>query len=398
MNTKSNHYICNMSRKQIFEKKMERFIYLYIFLSGFVFIEPSLAELAFSFFLLLYITNVRVDTKIFALSMLLFVPCFLSTYISQTFFHLLNLRFVLIDLYLFFAFTILSSHMRKNLSPTDMINKLMLFWAMSGVINIFAGLLSLKNGGKLFGIEILIYGLRLKGFFKDPNVLGAFLVPPAIFYLSRAVRYKKQVLSFLTFVVLSLGIFFTFSRAAWLNYTISLLLLLLIKLFKPKELKRLFTLLISLSAIAILFWKVSASIEILGVNLQTFFLGRTGLQDYDKERFAAQKEFSNILSSTSLIFGAGPGNYEIFAKMSAHSLYLRYIGERGLFGFLLFLIFLLIIVLRTSRSKYSELLLPLLIGQLVNSLFIDSLHWRHFWVLFSLAFVKKDEALKQTIL
>lgn len=372
-----------------FEKRIKIFLSMYIFLSGFVFVEPSPAEVLFLIFFISSIKSVKIDKEIFLISTLLFFPCFISTYIGQTFFYSFNSRFFLIDIYLFFLFIITSSYFKKVSDPDKMLSDLMLSWALAGLINILAGIVSISKGGKLFGADILVYGLRLKGFFKDPNVLGPFLVPPAVFFLYKTVKAKTKVLrSFLTFIVLSFGVVFTFSRAAWLNYSISIFGLILTKLFKPKELKRLILVILIIVVIALFFWKLSYSIELLGFNLQTFFIGRTGLKSYDQDRFAAQMEFIDIISSTSLLFGAGPGNYEIFAGMSTHSLYLRYIGERGLIGFTLFSIFFLVLFVRSAKSRLFDLLFPFIIGQLVNSLFVDSLHWRHLWILLSLVFIK----------
>jgi hypothetical protein len=84
------------------------------------------------------------------------------------------------------------------------------------------------------------------------------------------------------------------------------------------------------------FWYSADKIDLLGANLRDFILTRLGLQHYDLERFEAQRKFVDILSSADAFFGIGPGNYELYSRMATHSLYLRYIGERGLFRFLSF--------------------------------------------------------------
>lgn len=394
MKIKSDTYIyysnISLTNKSVkFENRVRLYLSLYVFLSGFVFIEPSPAELLFLIFFTVSIFKIEFDKQIFLLTLLLLIPCFISVYIGQTFFYLLDLRFFLIDIYLFFFFLITASYLKKISYSKNLLSNLMFFWTLAGLINILAGIISVSNNGKLFGIDVLVFGLRLKGFFKDPNVLGPFLTPPALYFLNRTIKSRRKFLvSFFLFIILSFGVLFTFSRAAWLNYTTSFLLLILIKFFKPKELKKLLLVISILSIVTIIFWELSYSIELMGFNLQNFFLGRVGLKSYDQDRFEAQKGFSDILKSTSILFGTGPGNYETFTHMATHSLYARYIGERGLFGFLLFGIFLSILLVKSTKSKFSELLFPIIIGQMVNSLFIDSLHWRHLWILLSLVFIK----------
>ena len=61
-----------------------------------------------------------------------------------------------------------------------------------------------------------LYG-RVSGTFKDPNVLGAYLVLPALFALQSVVsdRFGKALRSTIVLGVLTLAVLLAFSRAAW---------------------------------------------------------------------------------------------------------------------------------------------------------------------------------------
>ncbi len=72
------------------------------------------------------------------------------------------------------------------------------------------------------------------------------------------------------------------------------------------------------------------------------------------------------------------------------------LGEKGIFGF-----FLLVVILLVSlknfwkiRKSYAFLFTGFM-GTLINSLFIDSWHWRHLWILFAIGFsltnIEKDK-------
>ena len=72
-------------------------------------------------------------------------------------------------------------------------------------------------------------GLRAKGPFKDPNVYGPFLVPAVLYCVSqlrhagtsRRIVYGTLLLAFI------FGVLLSFSRGAWLNFSLSLALLLI---------------------------------------------------------------------------------------------------------------------------------------------------------------------------
>jgi len=368
------------------------FMCVYVFLAGFVFIEPSPAELWFTAsvpFLLINFSTTWVIILVFAL---IFIPMIVSTYVGLTFFNLFNPRFFTIDIYLFAFFFILTSYaysIKRHAKNRDFLYQLMRFWAFAGMINILVGIFCYMTGiGTILGANVLYGAIRLKGFFKDPNVLGPFLVPIVIYFLALFLRKrKKNLVDFVAFIFFSVGVLLTFSRAAWLNYLTAVLTLVFLMSTKRGTRLRIFVFVVMAPILFLLFWFAADQVNLPGTNLKDFFLARLGLQSYDMSRFEAQKKFTDILLNTSIFFGTGPGNYERFAGMATHSLFARYISERGMFGFLSFLVFLIIVGCKTTKSEYKDFLIPVLMGQLVNSFFIDSLHWRHLWILLFLPFL-----------
>ncbi|WP_233186280.1 O-antigen ligase [Thermotoga sp. KOL6] len=363
------------------------FVVLYVFLSGFVFIEPSPAEIMFTIMAPMMLIGFSTTWRIMILFLLLFVPMTISAYfgIIQGFF---NLRFFTIDTYLFIFFFVLSSlgfHVKKIVNKDHLLSSLMKAWAVAGAVNIMAGLFAYVTGRTtLLGTEIIRFGIRLKGFFKDPNVLGPFLIPAGIYYLYMFFKEReKSIQHLLLFIFFSGGVILTFSRAAWLNLFFSMLFLIFGLIGEPRSRGKIAGFFVIVLILLMIFFQVSTQINILGVNLYDFFINRTGLKSYDTGRFSAQKEFVDIMnySVLSLFFGVGPGNYENFSRMATHSLFARYIGERGLIGISTFVVFLVLVSRYALKSSYRKFFIPVLIGQLVNSFFIDSLHWRHLWLL-----------------
>ena len=66
---------------------------------------------------------------------------------------------------------------------------------------------------------------RVRGTFKDPNVLGAYLVPALLYVLNVAIRkgVLKASLWVLAAPILLFASLMAFSRGAWINLAVSLL-------------------------------------------------------------------------------------------------------------------------------------------------------------------------------
>src|SRR5258708_30636331 len=82
-----------------------------------------------------------------------------------------------------------------------------------------AGYFNLVPGGH----DLLTLYERARGTFKDPNVLGAFLILPALFALQSVVsdNFGKSFRSTIALVVMALAILLAFSRAAWGGFAIT---------------------------------------------------------------------------------------------------------------------------------------------------------------------------------
>src|SRR3978361_482815 len=95
----------------------------------------------------------------------------------------------------------------------DMLRRALSGGALVAAISGIAGYFNLVPGGH----DLLTLYERARGTFKDPNVLGAFLVLPALFVLQSVVsdRLGKSFRSAIAFGIMSLAILLAFSRAAW---------------------------------------------------------------------------------------------------------------------------------------------------------------------------------------
>ena len=238
--------------------------------------------------------------------------------------------------------------------------------------------------GVLPGHELLTESDRSRAFFQDPNVFGPFLIPPVLILIEEIVHPRllsaRLVTKAVLVAILLAGVLFSYSRGAWVNLALGLLVLGLILSLRE-----------GVRTIAALFAVVVVTAGVMaGVVVATgsgdFLAERARPQTYDTERFTGQR--AGLRPAAEYPFGAGPGQFESVAHISAHSTYARALGEEGYPGLLTLLAllgFTLIAGLRNAvagRGTHgigSAALLAAWCGLLANSAVIDTLHWRHLW-------------------
>jgi hypothetical protein len=236
------------------------------------------------------------------------------------------------------------------------------------------------------GGDVLHSGGRVKGLFEDPNVFGPFMVVPAVIVAGellepRLLRMRPAFKAAL-FVLFGAGVLFAFSRAAWLNAAVAFATMLIVYALRRGGGTKAFYLLIAfVSAVAVL------AVALAVTGSVDFLEERARFQTYDVQRFGAQR--SGVELAARYPFGIGPGQFEDFVTISAHSLYVRALAEQGVLG----LVVVVAIVIATlafatanavaGRDTYGVGSAPLLAawaGIVVNSAFVDTVHWRHFWL------------------
>jgi O-antigen ligase len=299
------------------------------------------------------------------------------------------IRFEAITLYLIlFAFWA-TGYLRTHTRMRWMMTALVIGGAVSGLVGSIAVLVQIP-GHDIF----TVYDPpRARALFKDPNVLAPYLCFTATILLAeivepRVLRWRRGT-KLLLLAATSAGIAFGYSRAAWLNFAIATLVLIAVYIFRRGGQKKAFGILL------ILVSSLAVSVAVLAATGQIGFLEeRAKLQAYDTQRFAAQEE--GIRFGTEHVFGIGPGQFEDVVEYAAHSTYLRALGEEGLLGLLcvagIMLFTLLLAIGNATRGRdtfglSSAALLAVWAGILANSAFLDTLHWRHFWLVAALVWI-----------
>jgi O-antigen ligase len=240
------------------------------------------------------------------------------------------------------------------------------------------------------GSAEFVYLSRAKGLFDDPNVFGPFLIVPFAFILAELVEptllaWRRRWLLVLL-LVCGAGILFSYSRAAWLNTALVVTTMIAAYALRRGGLRQAAKTL-GLGAVA-----VGALITAVFLTGSTsFFLARAHLQNYDTDRFEGQ-DASFALAQTH-VFGIGPGQYLDVVGIGAHSTFLRALGEEGVLGLVLIVLLLFTTLILAGgnvvrgQSTFGISAVPLLglwVGLIANSFFIDTLHWRHLWLVAAL--------------
>jgi hypothetical protein len=258
----------------------------------------------------------------------------------------------------------------------------------AAVVSAAAAVLALLGLGP--GSSLLVADGRAKALFQDPNVFGPFLVPAALIVVEEIVHPRllrsRLPAKGLMLAALAIGVLFSYSRGAWLNLGVGLLVMGAVLALRRGGGRRAFALLgVAVTAAAI------AGAIVVASGSGSFLSERAGSHQYDAERFAGQR--ASLRSARTYPFGAGPGQFEHLAGISAHSTYARALGEQGFPG-LVVVLGLLAVTLgfaaanaARGQSTYgigSASLLAAWCGLLVSSAFVDTFHWRHLWVIAAL--------------
>ena len=303
-----------------------------------------------------------------------------ATYLAVTLFMLVSWMFVL---------SVLTKFEEQGLRVV------MLAFTIGGVVSAIIAVLCYFNLAP-FGEWVLFYD-RTKGFFKDPNVFGPYLVIVAVYALHRVMlggTLWQRFLWLASCFFSSVGVLLCYSRAAWVNYAVTLLLFFGLSAIARRgqgALRRNLIYFIIFAVIAGVAIAYATTIPQINEVLSY----RTELQEYDADRLANFGAALRLGINNPL--GVGPVQSFLLLNYATHNVYLRVFSENGVIGFLSFTGFLLLTLTRSlllsqraaSRVQRSlfALVAAALCGTLLNSFTIDTLHWRHFWLLLALGWM-----------
>ncbi|MBB5047999.1 hypothetical protein HNR60_002758 [Rhodopseudomonas rhenobacensis] len=266
-----------------------------------------------------------------------------------------------------------------------------LFGAIIAALAGIAGYFGLIPGAD----ELLTFAGRARGTFKDPNVLGAFLVLPALYTLQRIIEgsFWTATRNGVAFGILSLAIFLAFSRAAWGTFAgAALLMVALMFVTAPSQQARFR--IVMLTMIALVLAAAAIAVLLSLDQVAALFKERASFhQPYDSGRFG---RFGRHLLGAGMALdyptGIGPLQFRRFFPEDTHNSFLNAFMSGGWISGVLYpaLVFTTAIYgvrnvfVRTPWQKAYILVISTLVVTLLESFIIDTDHWRHYFMLLGL--------------
>ncbi len=254
-----------------------------------------------------------------------------------------------------------------------------------------------------FGSIFATWG-RAAGTFKDPNVLGSFLILAAL-YLAQNLMFARARHVLATVVMLAIvvaAIFLSFSRGSWgaTIFAITLMAFTGYRTTRNLRLKKR----IAVSAFVALAVAAVVVLALLSMeSTRDLFLQRASVtQEYDE---GATGRFGNQLRSLPMLverfWGFGPLRFRTIFDLEPHNSYIGAFANDGWLGGFLFILIVsvtsfigLTLMFRSSPyQRQAQVFVPTLLAFFFQAFQIDIDHWRH--VLMMLGVVWGLEAARQ---
>jgi hypothetical protein len=270
----------------------------------------------------------------------------------------------------------------------DMLRRGLVVGAMIASLAALAGYFNLVPGGH----DLLTLYERARGTFKDPNVLGAFLILPALFVLQSVVsdRFGKSFRSTIALGIMALAILLAFSRAAWGGLILTaafMLAMMVVTSPSPAQRSRIVVMAVAAVILVVVLLAVLLSFD----SIREMFQQRASFdQSYDEGRFGRfGRHILGAQMALDLPFGIGPLQFHNYFPEDTHNSYLNAFMSGGWISGVCYpaLVFVTVITgfrhifVRVPWQRTYLAIFAAFLGTVGESFVIDTDHWRHFWMM-----------------
>ncbi|WP_332700518.1 O-antigen ligase family protein [Devosia sp.] len=368
---------------------------VWIFTGGFVLFEPSPYELTFLVVLpLAFAGGVGLYRSAFGLLAILlaFTPFALIACFQVRFTPLTDaLLFSIVTIFLMVTAYFIANYVAE--ATEKRMRVVMGAYTAAAVFCAILGTLAYL--GLIPGAEIFTRYGRAKATFNDPNVFGPFLVLPAMFALQRVLlgSGRAAIMAGMVFLTLFVGVFVSFSRAAWGHFALSSLIVLVLCFWLEAAARdKVRIMIMSLLGAAMLVVALAGLLSIPAVA--SLFETRTAGQDYDSGetgRFGRQGYAFELALDNPL--GIGPNEFSFLRIIEApHNVYVTVLHVYGWGGGALYFLLVILTLWRgiaalARPSPYRLMMIPLVATFIMlagESAIIDTDHWRHYYLVVGL--------------
>src|SRR5712671_6856265 len=273
----------------------------------------------------------------------------------------------------------------------DMLRRGLIVGALIAATAGIAGYFNVVPGGH----NLLTLYDRASGTFKDPNVLGAFLILPALFALQSVVsdNFRKSFRNTIALGIMVLAILLAFSRAAWggLAITSGFMLALMVLTSRSRaQRSRIIMMAVVTAIIVVALIAVLLSFD----SIAEMFKQRASFdQSYDEGRFGRfGRHILGADMALDLPFGIGPLQFHKYFPEDTHNSYLNAFMSGGWIAGVCYPALVFITVITGFRHVFVPVpwqraylaIFAAFLGTVGESFIIDTDHWRHFWMMLGL--------------
>jgi hypothetical protein len=270
----------------------------------------------------------------------------------------------------------------------DMLRRGLIVGAMIASVSGIAGYFHLVPGG----YDLLTLYDRARGTFKDPNVLGAFLMLPALFTLQSVVsdRFGKAFRNAIAFGIISLAVLLSFSRAAWGGLIITSAFMLALMVFTSRSQAQRSRIII-MALIAVVLAAALVAVLLSLSSVAEMFKQRASFdQSYDEGRFGRfGRHILGAQMALQVPFGIGPLQFHTYFPEDTHNSFLNAFMSGGWISGVCYpaLVFVSVITgfryvfVRVPWQRGYLAIFSAFLGIVGESFIIDTDHWRHFWMM-----------------
>jgi hypothetical protein len=270
----------------------------------------------------------------------------------------------------------------------DMLRRGLVVGALIAATAAVAGYFNLVPGGH----DLLTLYERARGTFKDPNVLGAFLILPALFALQSVVsdHFGKAFRSTVALAIMTLAILLAFSRAAWGGLAITaafMLAMMVLTSRSPAQRSRI----IVMSVVAVISVVVLLAVLLSFDSVGEMFRQRASFdQSYDEGRFGRfGRHILGAQLALEVPFGIGPLQFHTYFPEDTHNSYLNAFMSGGWLAGICYPALVFVTVILGFRHVFVPVpwqraylaIFAAFLGTVGESFVIDTDHWRHFWMM-----------------
>lgn len=369
-------------------------VWLWVFSGGIILFEPSFYELLFVLTLCMAVAS---GMRLFSSTTPLL---FLSIpFAAFGFIAAFQVRYTsLTDAFIFVAVTIfllLTAYFVANFvaeAPRQRMAIIRQAYVIIGLISAAVGVLAYFR--LMPNADMFLRYDRAKGMFKDPNVYGPFLVLPAMFVLRDLFfRRSRRLINGMIVMLLMVGVFVSFSRAAWGHFAASALIVFALCFWlEARAFEKVRMLTFALAGGLIVVVSIVGLLSVPAIS--TLFEQRASVvQDYDTGetgRFGRQGYAFDLALSHP--WGMGPTEFgHMRIREQPHNTYVTVIQAYGWGGGLCYYLLVIFTLWRgigglRDPSKRA-LLIPVIavyVPLVIQSGLIDTDHWRHYFLVVGL--------------